>query len=87
MSENVCANQDRFNVAVRKAIRKNNEDAVENSQNWILLYVLLMLGFLIWAVTLAMKMPKGPEKILHLVIAMVASPVYVLAYYVGEVKK
>lgn len=87
MSENVCVNQDRFNVAVRKAIRKNNEDAVENSQSWIVLYVLFMLGFLVWAVTLAMKMPKGPEKIVQLVFAMVASPVYVLAYYLGEVKK
>lgn len=87
MSENVCENQDKFNVAVRNAIRKNNQDAIEKSQNWFLVYMLFMLGFLLWGVTLAMKMPKGPERIVHLVFSMVASPVYVLAYYLGEVKK
>lgn len=87
MSENVCENQDKFNVAVRKAIVKNNEDAVESSKGWLFLYLLLAIVFLVWAISLAMKMPKGADKIVHLVIAMVASPVYVLAYYVGEVKK
>lgn len=87
MSMNVCENQDKFNVAIQKAINKNNEDALNSMGPWLYVYVLLGLIFFVWAIMLAMKVPQGSQRVLHLVLAILVSPVYVISHYLGEMKK
>jgi bacteriorhodopsin len=81
--KNVCDNQDDFNVAFDKALKQNNKDAMKKARPWVYVYVTLFMIFFIWALVLAMQTSPGPHRIVHLVIAMVFSPIYVLAYYLG----
>lgn len=79
----VCDNQDDFNHAFRKAIKNNNQENMEKARPWLYVYMVLWMIFLIWALLLAMKVPAGQERVLHVFFALVASPAYVLAYYLG----
>lgn len=80
---NVCKNQDDFNVAFRKALKQNNKDAEKKAKPWMYVYAIVWLIFFVWALLLAMQVAPGPARIVHLVFAMIFSPVYVLAYYLG----
>ena len=80
---NVCDTQDDFNVAFRKALKEENKDAMKKARPWVYVYMTLWLVFFVWALLLAMQVESGPTRIFHLVLAMVFSPVYVLAYYLG----
>lgn len=84
-SKPVCDNQDDFNVAVREAIKYNNKQDMKKVQGvlgvWLALYVI----FFVWAVILALKVQNPEHRIVHLVFAMIASPIYVLAYYLRNI--
>jgi hypothetical protein len=82
---NVCNTQDTFNVAFDNALKQNNKDAVKKAKPWIYVYATLLMIFFIWALLLAMQVAPGPNKIVHLVFAMVFSPLYVIAYYLGAI--
>lgn len=84
---NVCDTQDDFNVAFDKAIKQNNKDAMKKSTPWIYVYIVLLMIFFVWALVLAMQVPPGPGRLVHLVLAMVFSPIYVLAYYLGALEE
>lgn len=79
----VCANQDDFNVAFRKAIKHNNKENIKKAKPWIYVYLTLWTIFFVWAILLAMQVPTGPQRVQHLVFAIVFGPVYVLSYYLG----
>ena len=79
----VCDNQDDFNHAFRKAIKYNNQENMNKAKPWVYVYLVLWMIFFVWAVLLAMQVAPGPERVEHIVFAMVFSPVYVLAYYLG----
>jgi len=80
---NVCDSQDDFNVAFKKALKQNNKDAMKKAQPWIYVYTTIWMIFFVWALVLAMQISPGPNRLLHLVLAMVFSPVYVISYYLG----
>ena len=79
----VCDNQDDFNQALQAGIKYNRQENVKKMQPWMLVYSVIYLIFFIWAIILALKVPEGPDKILHLVFAILVSPVYVISYYIG----
>lgn len=80
----VCDNQQDFNVAFRKALKHNMKEDVKKMGVWLYIYMILWLVFFVWALCIAMKVaPSGPDRTLHLVFAMVFSPIYVIAYYLG----
>ncbi len=82
----VCANQEVFNDAVYHAVRHNRREEMKKARPWMYVYTVLWMVFFIWAIVLAMQVaPAGHERVEHLVFAMVFSPVYVLAYYVGAI--
>jgi len=81
--ENVCANQQVFNQALYDAVKYNQKEELKKERPWMYVYVILWMVFFVWAIVLAMRAPAGHERIEHLVFAMVFSPVYVLAYYLG----
>lgn len=80
----VCNNQDDFNQAFRKAIKYDNKETMKKAKPWAFVYMVLWFIFIVWALLLAMKVPAGPERIEHLVFAMVFGPAYVLAHYLGS---
>lgn len=84
MSSNVCENQDRFNDAYRSALQNDQEKRIEENKNWMNIYAVLWLISLVWAIFLALKADEE-HRVLHLVHALVFSPLYVLAYYIGAI--
>lgn len=84
--KDVCATQDDFNVAFDKALKQNNKDAMKKMAPWVYVYMVLWLIFFVWALVLAMQVASGPTRVVHLVFAMVFSPIYVLAYYLGALE-
>lgn len=83
----VCDNQDDFNMAFRKAVKYTNKKNMKEAQPWLIVYAVLWLIFLFWGVMLAMKIPSGPERVEHIVFAIVFGPAYVLAYYLSAMGK
>lgn len=79
----VCDNQSDFNEAFRKAIKENNKKNMKENRPWMIVYMVIWLIFLIWGVMLAMQVPQGPDRVSHLVFAIVFPPVYVLSYYLS----
>lgn len=79
---NVCDNQTDFNDAFHQAVKYNDKQSVKDMKGWVWLYIAIFLVFFVWAIILAMKAPKD-QRTVHLVLALVFSPAYVLAYYVG----
>lgn len=82
-NQNVCMNQHVFNVAVHEAIKHNNKEEWHKNRKMIYIYVALWAIFFVWGVMLAMKVPEGPERVKHVVLAAVFAPAYVLAHYIG----
>lgn len=78
---NVCDNQDDFNVAFNKALKENVKKVEKDAQPWMAVYVIVWVIFFIWAIALGMKVSPGPQRVSHLVFAMVFSPIYVIAHY------
>jgi hypothetical protein len=76
----VCNNQADFNEAVKTALEYTQDKEMQQTP---VLVVLLWLLFLVWAVMLAVKIPAGPKRTMHILFAMLASPLYVLSHYLG----
>ena len=84
-SKPVCDNQADFNMAFRKALKANEKENIKKLGGWIYVYLVLWLVFLFWAVTLALKCTRpGPERILHLSLAILLGPVYIISYYLNQ---
>ena len=84
--KNVCSSGKSFNVAVKKAVDEMDKNAVEKTKPWLYVYAVIWMIFFVWALLLAMSLPKGPTRVVHLTLAMVFSPLYVLAYYFGALE-
>lgn len=82
MSSNVCENQQVFNQAVRTAAENYEESQCQTSacRTRTAMIAIIFLVFFFWAIILAMKADKQ-HRVLHLVFAMMFSPVYVLSHY------
>lgn len=51
----------------------------------VIVYFLAIVGFIIWAVCLALKVPKNDtNRPLHIFLAIIASPFYIISYYVNK---
>lgn len=84
----VCESQASFNDAVGVALDtyKQNQKAASMtnvSTGALTVYILLTLAIFIWAIVLAFQLKKGSERILHLLLAMIASPLYIISYYLN----
>ena len=89
---NVCQNQDSFNDAFQQAVNtypKKEYDQLTSAQKTSIMiqriiYVILGLVFIVWAVILAQK---SNDKTLHTLLAVIFSPIYVLSYYISTIIK
>jgi hypothetical protein len=85
-STDVCQNQDMFNNAVEKAI-KNIDNQCQSSSDcrWRMQVIgIIMLIFYIYAIILAMKIQDPDQRLLHIVLAMLTGPLYIIAYYLRK---
>jgi uncharacterized membrane protein YgcG len=83
VNQNVCGNQDDFNMAVKAAIKYTKKEDMKKARPWATICSVIWLIFLFWALMLAMRMPVGSERVEHVLFAIVFSPAYVLAHYLG----
>lgn len=85
MSTNVCNNQKTFNKAVRNAFHHLDDDDDNKQQNQVakVIVSIIMLVFYLWALLLAMRISDPQHRVLHIVLALLTGPLYVLAYYLG----
>ena len=78
----VCKNQDAFNKSFREAIKyvqKENEP-----RQWVQLVVAVFgIILIVWAVILAVRV-HGSEQRIHIVLALLFSPVYIISYYLSK---
>lgn len=79
----VCNNQKDFNIALRHAINAENSRGDKAS---LFLYVVILFIMIVWAISIAMKMPPSSDRIMHLVFAMLFSPIYIISYYLSRLK-
>lgn len=77
----VCQNQDSFNQSFEKAVKyvqKKNEP-----KKWVqVVLFIIILVIVVWALLLAMKVSPSHRKI-HLILALVFSPFYIIAHYLN----
>ena len=87
-TDSVCKDQTTFNEAVKTAVKQMNEDKMKEHRTIKSLVLVLYLVMAVWALVLAMnaQVSTQTERIIHLVFAIVASPVYILSYYLSESK-
>lgn len=84
--DNVCRDQEAFNEALRQGIENYNEDR-KMSTGYMTFYLVLGLVFLVWALVLAYEPKRSHERLLHIFVALLASPLYVLSYYLNNLTK
>ena len=53
------------------------------TQRGVVLFI--MFALLVWAVFLAMKVQDKDHKTLHLFLALIASPIYILSHYAASI--
>jgi bacteriorhodopsin len=81
-----CTSQGNFNEALRAGIKYNYKQNQKKAKPWIWVYLALYVIFFVWAILLAVQVPAGQMRTVHVALAIVFSPVYVLAYYLGMLK-
>ena len=81
MSDNMRLDQ-RMESAVAAALERENKRAKAASPAMII-STLLYLALLVWALMLASRVAPGPYRTLHLTMAILFAPAYVLAHYIG----
>ena len=80
---NVCSNQDDFNHALKSALRHIEKENIKNENSYMFLYLVPWMIFFVWALILALKVPAGPMKTIHVLFAILFSPLYVIATLFG----
>lgn len=78
---NVCADQATFNTAFREALKYNQDENMKPIRDNKYIGI-VWLVFFIWAMSLALRAP-AEQRVLHVLLAFVFGPVYILAYYIG----
>jgi len=84
----VCKDQKTFSNAFKDAVdsyQKNEYDDMSTTGKvLIIISSFLMLIFVIWAFILSRR-TKG-DKVVHMILAIVFAPAYVLSYYITNIK-
>jgi hypothetical protein len=82
---NVCDTQDSFNQGFQNAVdyvSKQNMPAL-----WIrLLLLAIMLILIVLAVTFASRVTEPSAQKLHILLAIMFAPFYIISYYLSEVR-
>lgn len=80
----VCNNQDSFNTAFYKALKYSNKKETKKLGTVLIIYVIIHMIFVVWGVLLAFKSQPPENRVVHITLALVFAPAYVLSYYINE---
>lgn len=80
---NFCDSQAGFNQAFYKALRYARKRDNNRLAGPLAVYMIIHMIFLIWGVVLAFKSHPPANRTVHITLAMVFGPAYVLAYYLN----
>jgi len=79
----VCSDQKKFDDAIKKGtkyLRKQERPGKMAALMSAAIYLILA----IWALVLALKVAPSDQQIKHVIMAILAPPVYIVAYYLGN---
>lgn len=83
MSTNICTDQDDFNHAFYKALKHARKKDNKMVAGAITVYGFIHMIFLIWGIMLAFSSQPPHNRVVHITLAIVFAPAYVLAYYLN----
>lgn len=64
-----------------------DDDDKKSCHLYNFLMAIIYMIFLFWAIILAMKVQNNENKIIHMIFALIASPIYILSYYLCQYKE
>jgi hypothetical protein len=83
---NVCKDQETFNDAFKNAVKAQRKSDDKKIRTPLRMYIITHSIFVLWAIVLAMNTSKT-DQVLHLTMAIVFGPAYVMAYYISQLSK
>ena len=83
MSENVCSSQTTFDHAFYKALKHSRKKDNRRLSGPLSVYLVIHVIFLFWGIMLAVKSQPPKNRVVHITLAIVFAPAYVLAYYLN----
>jgi hypothetical protein len=84
--QNVCRDQPTFNGAFKGALNEYYK-VPEKDRTPVMIAAVLYLLLMIWALILAMRVSDPEHRVLHLSLAILVGPLYIISYYLGMMKK
>ena len=79
----LCDNQKNFNHAFYTALNNAREEDAKKISIPLVIYLVMHTIFLIWGIILAFKSQPPQNRIVHITLAIVFAPAYVLGYYLN----
>ena len=80
---NLCDNQRNFNHAFYEALKYTRKRDEQKISPFLTMYLIVHVIFLIWGIVLAFKSQPPENRLVHITLAIVFAPAYVLAYYLN----
>lgn len=81
-TKTVCDTQNDFNHAFRDAVKYVNKK--DRPKMWVqIVAMVILLIMIVWALMLAMRVSSGADQKVHLVLALVFAPFYIISYYLS----
>ena len=80
---NICDSQEAFNHAFYKALKYTRKKDDKKITGVLAVYLFIHTIFLIWGIVLAFKSQPPQNRVVHVTLAIVFAPAYVLAYYLN----
>jgi hypothetical protein len=81
---NIVGNQHNFNYAFYQALKNARKKDRMLLSGGMAFYLFIHIIFLIWGVMLAFKSQPKQSRVLHITLAIIFGPAYVLAYYLNS---
>jgi hypothetical protein len=89
--ENVCDSQRRFNLAFKEAVDYYDEKKKYDEEEFkarhpmtTMLMVVFYLILVVWALILAAKVGTKEQRVLHISLALLFPPTYIVGYYIDQ---
>lgn len=80
---NICDSQEAFNHAFYRALKYTRKKDDKKIAGVLAVYLVIHTIFLIWGIVLAFKSQPPQNRVVHVTLAIVFAPAYVLAYYLN----
>ena len=86
--DTVCKDQETFNKALdtyQTVKEVELEEDMKKNRGMISAALVIMLLLLIWAVTLALRVQDSEHRVLHVFLALLTSPLYIISHFLSNI--